>query len=47
MPSRDTAPAAERLVALVEGLSGRWLTGAAPLAHLRQLLSGGIARELA
>ena len=46
-PGADTAPAAERLVALVEGLSGRWLTGAAPLAHLRQLLSGGIARELA
>ncbi|GAA0582353.1 TetR/AcrR family transcriptional regulator [Kribbella sandramycini] len=37
---------AERLVALVEGLSGRWLTGAVEPDHLRELLAGAIAIEL-
>jgi AcrR family transcriptional regulator len=42
----DSRAAAERLVALVEGLSGRWLTGAAKLAGLRRLLRQGIEIEV-
>lgn len=41
--ARDTA---EILVALVEGLSGRWLTGAVEPDHLRRLLALAIEREL-
>lgn len=37
---------AEILVALVEGLSGRWLTGAIDVLHLRHLLELAIIREL-
>jgi AcrR family transcriptional regulator len=42
----DAHAAAERLIALVEGLSGRWLTGAMPLPHARELLAEGIRVEL-
>jgi AcrR family transcriptional regulator len=42
----DGLASAERLVALVEGLSGRWLTGAVPLERLRRLLSDAIDLEL-
>lgn len=37
---------AEILVALVEGLSGRWLTGAIDVPHLRHLLELAVTREL-
>ncbi|WP_161962551.1 TetR/AcrR family transcriptional regulator [Nocardioides speluncae] len=42
----DTHAAAERLVALVEGLSGRWLTGAVPVDRLQALLVAAIALEV-
>lgn len=42
----DPAVAAERLTALVEGISGRWLSGSISLEHARAALRGGIAREL-
>lgn len=42
----DVQAAAERLVALVEGLSGRWLTGAVPLERLQALLTDAIALEV-
>ncbi|WP_302168754.1 TetR/AcrR family transcriptional regulator [Streptomyces sp. TBY4] len=38
--------AAERLTALVEGLSSRWLSGSLPLAHARELMVAAIAAEL-
>lgn len=38
--------AAERLTALVEGLSERWLSGSMTLDRARTLLRGGIANEL-
>ncbi|MET8998613.1 TetR/AcrR family transcriptional regulator [Amycolatopsis sp. Hca4] len=38
--------AAERLTALVEGLSERWLSGTLTLDRARELLAGGIAVEL-
>lgn len=38
--------AAERLTALVEGLSARWLSGSLPLAHARELMASAIAAEL-
>ncbi|MFD7983545.1 TetR/AcrR family transcriptional regulator [Kitasatospora indigofera] len=45
-----TAPAhaasAERLTALLEGLSVRWLSGSLPLDHARRLLRDAIAAEL-
>lgn len=45
-----TAPAhaasAERLTALLEGLSVRWLSGSLPREHARRLLGGAIAAEL-
>lgn len=44
--SVDAGAVAERLVALVEGLSGRWLTGAVPPAHLQDLLADAIRIEL-
>ncbi|MFE9258011.1 TetR/AcrR family transcriptional regulator [Streptomyces sp. NPDC006879] len=40
------ASAAERLTALVEGLSGRWLSGVLPLDHARNLLGEAIDVEL-
>lgn len=43
---RDPQETAEILVALVEGLSGRWLTGAVDLPHLRHLLELAVDREL-
>ena len=43
---RDPRETAEILVALVEGLSGRWLTGAIALPHLRHLLQLAVSREL-
>ncbi|MEU6676489.1 TetR/AcrR family transcriptional regulator [Streptomyces sp. NPDC046925] len=49
--TRPTAPApaltasAERLTALLEGLSTRWLTGALPLAHARELVREAISIE--
>ncbi|GAA2829744.1 hypothetical protein GCM10010505_62130 [Kitasatospora aburaviensis] len=46
-----TAPAhaasAERLTALLEGLSVRWLSGSLPLDHARTLLGEAIAAERA
>ncbi len=41
------AAAAERLTALVEGLSVRWLSGSLPLDHARRLLCGAVEAELA
>ncbi|GAA2814831.1 TetR/AcrR family transcriptional regulator [Kitasatospora paracochleata] len=41
------AAAAERLTALLEGLSVRWLSGSLPLEHARRLLREAIAVELA
>ncbi|GGU98487.1 putative transcriptional regulator, TetR family protein [Streptomyces litmocidini] len=49
---RPTAPApaltasAERLTALLEGLSTRWLSGALPLAHARELAKEAVTVEL-
>ncbi|WP_419992515.1 TetR/AcrR family transcriptional regulator [Streptomyces boninensis] len=45
---RDADPqaAAERLVALVEGLSQQWLSGSLPLTRARELLRGAIDLEL-
>ncbi|MFB7586317.1 TetR/AcrR family transcriptional regulator [Streptomyces sp. NPDC056169] len=49
---RPTAPApaltasAERLTALLEGLSTRWLSGALPLTHARELTKEAVAVEL-
>ncbi|GAA5020572.1 hypothetical protein GCM10025734_74920 [Kitasatospora paranensis] len=40
------AASAERLTALVEGLSVRWLSGSLPLAHARDLMAGAIDTEL-
>lgn len=45
-PERDAAAAAERLTALVEGLSERWHSGSLTLRRARELLAGAIAREL-
>ncbi|MFD8014392.1 TetR/AcrR family transcriptional regulator [Streptomyces sp. NPDC058955] len=49
---RPTAPApaltasAERLTGLLEGLSTRWLSGALPLPHARELLKEAVTLEL-
>ena len=40
------AAAAERLTALLEGLSQRWLSGSLPLEHARRLLREAIEAEL-
>ncbi|MER7582772.1 TetR/AcrR family transcriptional regulator [Kitasatospora sp. NPDC097691] len=40
------AGAAERLTALLEGLSTRWLSGSLPLAHARTLLADAIEAEV-
>ncbi|MEV6714460.1 TetR/AcrR family transcriptional regulator [Lentzea sp. NPDC051208] len=45
-PEVDAAAAAERLTALVEGLSERWHSGSLTLQRARELLAGAIAREL-
>ncbi|MFC9893625.1 TetR/AcrR family transcriptional regulator [Nocardia sp. NPDC127579] len=42
----DAADSAERLTALVEGLSERWHSGSLTLERARELLSGAIALEL-
>ncbi|MFF7633190.1 TetR/AcrR family transcriptional regulator [Kitasatospora sp. NPDC008050] len=41
------AGAAERLTALLEGLSVRWLSGGLPLEHARNLMSAAIDAEVA
>ncbi|WP_037610305.1 TetR/AcrR family transcriptional regulator [Streptacidiphilus rugosus] len=41
------AMSAERLTALVEGLSSRWLSGSLPLVHARALVVGAVDAELA
>lgn len=45
---RDAVPrdAAERLAALVEGLSERWLSGSVELERARELVRGALVREL-
>ncbi|WFB10571.1 TetR/AcrR family transcriptional regulator [Streptomyces sp. LX-29] len=45
-PEAGPEAAAERLTALVEGLSERWLTGLVPLERARELLRDAIALEL-
>lgn len=45
-PRVDAAAAAERLTALVEGLSERWHSGSLTLDRARELLAGAIGREL-
>lgn len=45
-PELDAGAAAERLTALVEGLSERWHSGSLTLQRARELLAGAIAREL-
>jgi AcrR family transcriptional regulator len=42
----DPAAAAERLTALVEGLSERWHSGSISLERARELLAGAVAIEL-
>ncbi|WP_370101558.1 TetR/AcrR family transcriptional regulator [Streptacidiphilus sp. MAP12-20] len=41
------ASAAERLTALLEGLSGRWLSGGIPVEHARALMREAIEVEVA
>uniref|UniRef100_UPI000482871D TetR/AcrR family transcriptional regulator n=1 Tax=Rhodococcus sp. UNC363MFTsu5.1 TaxID=1449069 RepID=UPI000482871D len=45
-PAVDPADAGERLTALVEGLSERWLSGSMTLERARELLAGAVAVEL-
>lgn len=45
-PGVDPAAAGERLTALVEGLSERWLGGALELERARELLQTAVAKEL-
>lgn len=45
-PAAAPEAAAERLTALVEGLSERWLSGTTPLHHAHTLLRDAIALEL-
>ncbi|MCX4505931.1 MULTISPECIES: TetR/AcrR family transcriptional regulator [Streptomyces] len=45
-PAAKLAAAAERLTALLEGLSMRWLSGGLGIDHARTLLRGGIEAEL-
>ncbi|MCJ1680011.1 TetR/AcrR family transcriptional regulator [Streptomyces sp. APSN-46.1] len=44
--SVSTLDAAERLTALVEGLSERWLSGSLTLERARELLAGAVEAEL-
>lgn len=46
-PAVDADGSAQRLTALVEGLSAHWLAGIMSRTQARQLLADGIARELA
>ncbi|MFF2083237.1 TetR/AcrR family transcriptional regulator [Nocardia sp. NPDC058176] len=45
-PDIDATAAAERLTALVEGLSERWLSGSITVERARELVSGAIVAEL-
>ncbi|MFI8387069.1 TetR/AcrR family transcriptional regulator [Streptomyces sp. NPDC085540] len=45
-PGAAVGAAAERLTALLEGLSSRWLSGLLPLAHARDLMRGAIGVEI-
>lgn len=45
-PAIDPGDAAERLTALVEGLSERWLSGSITLERAQHLLAGAITAEL-
>lgn len=42
----DARASAERLTAMVEGVSGRWLAGSLPVEHAQELIRNGIQREL-
>ncbi|MFJ3901667.1 TetR/AcrR family transcriptional regulator [Streptomyces sp. NPDC090025] len=46
-PAATLAAAAERLTALLEGLSMRWLSGGLDITHARGLLSDAVEVELA
>ncbi|MFT9787060.1 TetR/AcrR family transcriptional regulator [Streptomyces bacillaris] len=45
-PAADLAAAAERLTALLEGLSMRWLSGTLRISHARTLMSEAIEAEV-
>ncbi|MDX2390809.1 TetR/AcrR family transcriptional regulator [Streptomyces sp. DK15] len=45
-PAAAVTAAAERLTALLEGLSGRWLSGLLPVGHARDLMRGAIGVEI-
>ncbi|MFF4319696.1 TetR/AcrR family transcriptional regulator [Streptomyces sp. NPDC001568] len=45
-PADAVTAAAERLTALLEGLSGRWLSGLLPAGHARDLMRGAIGVEI-
>ncbi|MFJ7589647.1 TetR/AcrR family transcriptional regulator [Streptomyces sp. NPDC097617] len=45
-PPEAATCAAERLTALLEGLSGRWLSGLLPVGHARDLMRGAIGVEI-
>ncbi|MFJ1704848.1 TetR/AcrR family transcriptional regulator [Kitasatospora sp. NPDC088346] len=45
-PATALASSAERLTALVEGLSVRWLSGSLPLTHARALMAEAIEVEV-
>ncbi|MFB7253413.1 TetR/AcrR family transcriptional regulator [Streptomyces nojiriensis] len=45
-PGTAVDAAAERLTALLEGLSGRWLSGLLPVGHARDLMRGAIGVEI-
>ncbi|ANW16984.1 TetR/AcrR family transcriptional regulator [Streptomyces clavuligerus] len=46
-PASSLAAAAERLTALLEGLSMRWLSGGIRADHARELIRGAVDAELA
>ncbi|MER5208251.1 TetR/AcrR family transcriptional regulator [Streptomyces sp. NPDC002825] len=45
-PAPALAAAAERLTGLLEGLSTRWLSGALPLDHARELVREAVSLEI-
>ncbi|WP_371634911.1 TetR family transcriptional regulator [Streptomyces zaomyceticus] len=45
VPDKELVAAAERLTALLEGLSTRWLVGILPVGHARELMREAIAAE--
>ncbi|WP_189830329.1 TetR family transcriptional regulator C-terminal domain-containing protein [Streptomyces zaomyceticus] len=45
VPDIELVAAAERLTALLEGLSTRWLVGILPVGHARELMREAIAAE--